>query len=118
MQQLLDEVSLASHQLVQVQQLAAECKTLRDTPEGRGQGRGTGGLSKQTEGGDTPSRLMTDSDIPSRQTVEGEALSPGEGILSRGQTPRSTALLLFCVLHHYMHFSGLRISASSFICCK
>ena len=87
MQQLLDEVSLASHQLVQVQQLAAECKTLRDTPEGRGKGRDTGGLPGQTEGGNAPSRLVTDGGIPSEQTVEGEALSPGEEVLSRSRTP-------------------------------
>lgn len=118
MQQLLDEVSLASHQLVQVQQLAAECKTLRDTPVGRSNGRGNGGLSKQTEGDDTQSRLMTDGDIPSQQMVEGGALSPGEEALSRGQTPQSTALLVLFVLPSLHAFSGLRISSSSFICCK
>ena len=81
MQQLLDEVSFASHQLVQVQQLATECEKLRDTPTRSDTGQDTKDLSRGAQG---DGRHTGDDEMSSSTSVEG-AMATGEGAHRRGQ---------------------------------
>ena len=90
MQQLLDEVSFASHQLVQVQQLATECEKLRDTPKRSDTGQDTKDLSLGAQG---DGRHTADDELSPPTSVEG-VMATGEGTHRRGQR----ALLCMCVL--------------------
>lgn len=118
MQQLVDEVYLAGHQLVQVQQLADECEKLRDTPERRDKGQLAGDLSRPTDEGGLQA---ASTDIPSPTSVEGEDPSGREGThSSRGRGHCSSCGMCAAGTAHVADIPSafMLISTSSFIHCK